>query len=1284
MSSVHLRVTDLAQYLGFRNNCDRFLWFRLHPAQRQELAKTLSVVESPISPSLSKQGYWVEAEVAAKTRQQFPNFIDCQQQEVDPYLIECQQDTVLFQVKLSGHLGQINYAGVADLIHLQPAPKNRLRIMVADIKSSRQERNSHRLQVAIYAKLLQQTAESADRPIDQIKGSILHLQENDVLPQLEPDQPSFNLTDCNQTLQQLVTSPNSITRRLAASQLDQVEFEIGLWCDQCIYNALCAVNSFQRRDLSLIPHLNLWQKRTLQNVGLKTPGQVAKLTAYQDNKLVPRQPDIVDRLRQHRSINQDLDLVVQRAKKVTSSFDQTVESRPYLLTPHFGYLPNRDEYPDLIQVFLDAQQDYILDRLYLLAAGVHGSRLKSDWAQMSPLENHNNKDSQSTVSLAEAASLGEKELLNGLIQFLLEQIPVTPVQLHFYFYDRYTYSLLCNALARYQDSQPAQQLLDLISQTVAINQQMVSYLDQELKDRQNLGRLCPSLYQTAEAMQFNWKGYKKLFQTAIFDTRRDQVIDQRQVEMDGKIGFSSQIPIEYAYIARKSVQQIVDEPTEQQRLDQFPSILPIQLESFAKQRIAALHHLEQQFTQTNKRIQKTEIDFVNFLNQAPKYSLQSSLQEYLLLEYQSNKESVEQIYQQPVDGRVLAGHSLQLRYVVDPGSDDIAIPIDQDAAFQIVINQHQIETGNLMLKEGDWVVLNPVNTNASQLEHGRLAVIEKLEIEACRVALGWRGASKSRFQPWHRQDAPQPNQDYTIDPMTDDINANKACLAIAHAQSNTLYTWLAVNRPDQQLTFHSSKTDTFLGWIDQVEGDKRLTNRQIEVVTNNQKLLLVQGPPGTGKSYTLAWALLHRLYQAWQQGRSCAVAVACFTHSASRVVLNQLADRCRALSELLPDFPSIPIYKIGDIDQNRELTDQVQTFDPYQVAGDNTLPNLLANNRLIIFGGTSAGFYNLARSATTSKQPNWAKKYFDLLAIDEASQMSLPYALLSAAWLRPEGEMVVVGDPRQMPPIHKHNWQKELRPTAIYQQPYHSLFEALQERGLAPIGLDRSFRLHRTVAQFLAQQIYLKDRINLYSERTEVISAIKTDDAYLQAVMNPNHPLVVVEHQEQESEQYNPTEIQLLTPIIEACRDQLNLDAESGIGVVVPHRAQRTELRLRFPQLSTAIDTVERFQGGQREVIIVSATASDPDYVRQESEFILNLNRLNVALSRAEKKLIVIASTSLGQLLTDDIEMLPNIDFWQQLFSGYAKTTLWQGRKNEVSVSVRTGMVEAINPRPGD
>ena len=68
----------------------------------------------------------------------------------------------------------------------------------------------------------------------------------------------------------------------------------------------------------------------------------------------------------------------------------------------------------------------------------------------------------------------------------------------------------------------------------------------------------------------------------------------------------------------------------------------------------------------------------------------------------------------------------------------------------------------------------------------------------------------------------------------------------------------------------------------------------------------------------------------------------------------------------------------------------------------------------------------------------------------------------------------------------------------------------------------------------------------------------------------------------------------------------------------MPHRAQKAALRAQFPGLAAgdAIDTVERYQGGERDVILVSATASDPAYVLAEAEFLLNMNRLNVAISR--------------------------------------------------------------------
>ena len=63
---------------------------------------------------------------------------------------------------------------------------------------------------------------------------------------------------------------------------------------------------------------------------------------------------------------------------------------------------------------------------------------------------------------------------------------------------------------------------------------------------------------------------------------------------------------------------------------------------------------------------------------------------------------------------------------------------------------------------------------------------------------------------------------------------------------------------------------------------------------------------------------------------------------------------------------------------------------------------------------------------------------------------------------------------------------------------------------------------------------------------------------------------------------------------------------------------------------------------------IISATVSDPDYVRSESDFLLNLNRLNVAISRMKKKLVVVASKSVFQFMPQDAR-------------DYDKALLWRG-----------------------
>ena len=93
------------------------------------------------------------------------------------------------------------------------------------------------------------------------------------------------------------------------------------------------------------------------------------------------------------------------------------------------------------------------------------------------------------------------------------------------------------------------------------------------------------------------------------------------------------------------------------------------------------------------------------------------------------------------------------------------------------------------------------------------------------------------------------------------------------------------------------------------------------------------------------------------------------------------------------------------------------------------------------------------------------------------------------------------------------------------------------------------------------------------------------------------------------------------------------------LGIIAPHRAQVREIRDRLSHLlarkkdlssaigvDLVIDTVERMQGQERDVIILSLTLSDDDFARSEADFIFKPNRLNVAITRARTRLFVVGS----------------------------------------------------------
>ncbi len=301
-------------------------------------------------------------------------------------------------------------------------------------------------------------------------------------------------------------------------------------------------------------------------------------------------------------------------------------------------------------------------------------------------------------------------------------------------------------------------------------------------------------------------------------------------------------------------------------------------------------------------------------------------------------------------------------------------------------------------------------------------------------------------------------------------------------------------------------------------------------------------------------------------------------------------------------------------------------------------------------------------------------EFIELVVLDEASQMGLPEALLAAAPLKADGQLIVVGDHRQMPPIVQHDWDTERRRTFQDYEAYRSLFDTLRQHNLPTIRFEESFRVHRDHADFLREAIYQHDGIRYHSNQTPPFRALHGADELVRAILAPEHPLIVVVHDERASQKVNPFEQAIIKRVVQQLwlGNGLTLDPRREIGVVVPHRAQRAGLQSSVEQLVqrdpvtqlvrlSAVDTVERFQGDERDIIIVSATESDPEYLQQTTSFLLDPRRLTVAISRARQKMILLAARTVFTMPIMDDETFMDAQIWRRLLRETCTVLLWEG-----------------------
>ena len=1291
-----LSATRVAQYATARGRCERYLRFALFKSEYDALTRRYGVIPESLSPLLAEAGSVFERAAVAELAAQ-SGLTDLRNQKAADLIAALRQQgpgrALYYQAPLAGRIGPIACEGIADLIEITRRDDDAVDAVVIDIKASRRESVGFRLQVAFYARLLKAALAQAGLRVASLGGAII---ERDT--ELSADNlATFDLALYEDEIERLIASPESDVARVLHKSFAEASYHLSAKCDGCPYNAACFVESAEREDLSLVPLLTAAEKRALHSEGIHSARDLAGLMTYGARSMEPATGRETEAARVGRRwpLEGRLPLIVQRARAAMKAASAGLEAKSFLYGAGFGSLPDTQRYPDLVRVFIDAQHDYIGDRLYLISAVVAGPSGTAEIVEMTDAPPDTDAERALLITW-----------LTKLLPAIREAAGTDAAPLHVYLFDQRDQGVLLEALTRHFAALCAiPAFYDLLTSSPALTQGMISFLADEVRERRNLSPICQNLYRVAAAMGFEWRegeldfwqkfrarafGHRRAFvrdaQAGLF--RKAAAGDTNLLYVEAAARFGTQIPLEYAYAAWGRLPESAGMKREElTQLRSFLGVTMDEIRRLAAHRCRALHYLETQFTHKNRAVEKRELDLTRLdqVEVEPQdVPLSRSLEDFLLLEHYAKHQAARLYLAQPPELRAQSGSTAILRceaYCKGDKADEGTFVLARADGTPI----SRSEAGTLRLHEGAWMVLNPLTgedgqpRSAGALISGRLSVIESFDDERLELRLMRISFRDSDFRYGHWNFDPQPGVVYTLDEMVDDLNADKYREACENAASNHLYRWMneaysdrAAAQPLRQMRPLRLRAGLELAELaSRSQPPHGLTAAQRRIVGEHyaDRLLVVQGPPGTGKSHTIGFAILARALALKSAARPFRVAVAAKTHAAVEIVLSSVARRVNDLRAFAGDDARLALL------QNLRLAKICNAPGDSVPAGVEALlaegsdgqkagaqwQELLTEDLLVI-GGTPGGLYRLIKQgAAKSGKINWTDEYFDLVIVDEASQMSITEALTAAAFLRGDGQFIAVGDHRQMPPILQHAWDAASRRDLARARPHLSIFEYLIELGCARTALDESFRIPAEIADFLHRHIYASDGIEFRSHNRTRLAPVTEAAEWIRHALLPEHPVILIEHDEEGSQQANECEAWLIEQLAEAALEQLNLSVEEGLGIVVPHRAQKALLQSRLPHLAASVDTVERFQGGERELILVSATVSDREYAQSESEFLLEPRRLTVAVSRPRRKLIVVAARAVFGLIAADVDEYERGALWKHLRRECAQPPLWTG-----------------------
>ena len=396
----------------------------------------------------------------------------------------------------------------------------------------------------------------------------------------------------------------------------------------------------------------------------------------------------------------------------------------------------------------------------------------------------------------------------------------------------------------------------------------------------------------------------------------------------------------------------------------------------------------------------------------------------------------------------------------------------------------------------------------------------------------------------------------------------------------------------------------------------------------SQRLTLIQGPPGTGKTHTAV-----RILQSWSSQNVGTILAVADSNVAvdnllegllglgvSAVRLGQPVKVRESLREATVDaqMENHPLRR--DLEEHLELNEKLA----------RRIPGMKGKEKGLAHRDLNRGWKEVRRIERQMRDDILDRaqvlcctcigvghqlldgRKFTRVLLDEATQATEPASLVPL--VRGARQIVLVGDHRQLPPtvISRRAENGGLR---------RSLFERLVAMGIEPMLLDTQYRMHPAISDFPNRIFYegrLVDGITA-ADRPNPAGLLWNDWEVPMAFLPVNGDELL---SPDGASKENPAEAGWVAKILENLLQAGDLE-ETNIGIITPYAGQVRAIRDALPERNDSVEvhTVDGYQGREKEVIIFSCVRSNSDGI---VGFLSDARRLNVALTRAKRGLIVI------------------------------------------------------------